>query len=145
MMLALRATAAGGATRWQRFQSALIRWRLCSQWCHGGIVVAGWLVQSTPERGLHATSEWSPENWTLIDLGSERDKSAWKLLGQSIGTPYDWLGVLGFAVPVLASASVDRLYCFAWCALAMGMPPARWMTPERLLFHTLQATRAPPA
>ncbi len=48
-----------------------------------------------------------------------------------VGARYDYLGVLGFGLPVRGDA--DRLYCFEWCALAMGVEHQRWMTPEKLL------------
>ena len=34
-------------------------------------------------------------------------------------------------------AKRHALYCFEWCALALGAPPARWMTPEKLLAHVV--------
>ena len=134
MKLALRSTAST-PTRWLRFCAWVTRVRLCSQWCHGAIVMDGVLYQSNTRHGLHSTTDWNPENWTLIDLGACRDQKAMALFQAREGAPYDWLGVLGFALPVRGDR--HKMYCFEWCALAMGAKPARWQTPERLLSHIL--------
>ena len=134
MKLALRSTASDSATRWQRLQAAVIRWRLCSQWCHGAVVVGDQLLQSTPANGLCSTTSFDPSKWTLIDLGTAGDAQALTLFASRKGAPYDWLGVLGFALPWV-SGKKNSLYCFEWCALAIGAPAQRWMTPERLLAH----------
>jgi len=131
-MLALRSTPAQN-TRWLRFCAWVIRIRLCSQWCHAGVVINGVLYQSNATRGLHATEDWNPENWTLIDLGPARDEQALALFDVHEDAPYDWLGVLGFALPVRGERRA--MYCFEWCAVALGAPRARWQTPERLLTH----------
>ena len=59
------------------------------------------------------------------------DAVALELFDALAGARYDYLGVLGFGLPVRGDA--DRLYCFEWCALAMGVEHQRWMTPEKLL------------
>ena len=46
MYLALKRTPASDATRAQREFAALTKWRLCSQYSHGGIVLDGWLYHS---------------------------------------------------------------------------------------------------
>lgn len=132
MQLALRATPADGATLAQRAFAALTRWRLCSQWCHGGIVIGGTLYQANAAHGLHAAPSFSPEKWTLIELGDQHDARALELFMCRKGAGYDYLGVLGFGLPGI-EGSDERLYCFEWCAMAMQIPAARWMTPERLL------------
>jgi hypothetical protein len=132
MKLALRATASDSGTWWDRLTSKVIRWRLCSQWCHAGIVIGDLLIQCNPEHGLHATMDWEPGKWTLINLGAARDSDALALFDARIGAKYDWLGVLGFALPGL-HGSRHALYCFEWCGLAINARHARWMTPERLL------------
>jgi hypothetical protein len=134
MKLALKTTAGSSATRWQRLQSALIGWRMCSAYCHGAIVIGDLLLHATPQGGLHATMDWDPAKWVLIDVGGERDAQALALFDARIGAPYNWLGVLGFVLPWVPG-SKNSLYCFAWCALALGVPSARWITPERLLAH----------
>ena len=130
MKLALRRTAAENATWAQRQFAALTRWRLCSVYCHAGIVIGDRLYQVNAAHGLHE-SDYTPERWDLFDLGDERDAAALALFSELEGDKYDYLGVLGFGLPVRGDA--DRLYCFEWCALAMGVEPQRWMTPEKLL------------
>ena len=134
MRLALKTTSSSSATRWQRLQSALIGWRMCSEYCHGGIVVGDLLLHATPGGGLHATADWNPSKWTLIDFGPAHDAQALALFDANVGAPYDWPGVLGFVLPWVRGKK-KALYCFEWCALALGAPPARRMTPERLLAH----------
>ena len=140
MKLALRSTPAT-PTRWLRFCAWVTRARLCSQWCHGAIVIGETLYQSNTAHGLHGTTDWTPAHWTLIDLGPERDKRALAIFEAREGAPYDWLGVLGFALPVRGERG--KLYCFEWCALALGAPRARWQTPERLLAHILTGGEPP--
>lgn len=136
MQLALRSTAADGATPAQRAFAALTRWRLCSQWCHGAIVLGGTLYQANATHGLHAAPSFSPDKWQLIELGQQHDAQALALFKVLDGAAYDVLGVLGFGLPGVRGSD-QRLYCFEWCAMAMQMPAARWMTPERLLHHSL--------
>ena len=130
MKLALRRTAAENATLPQRVFADMTRWRLCSLWCHGGIVIGDRMYQANAKYGLH-DCDFTPERWDLFDLGDERDAAALALFSELEGDKYDYLGVLGFGLPVRGDA--DRLYCFEWCALAMGVEPQRWMTPEKLL------------
>ena len=132
MKLALRATAAVDANPAERAFAALTRWRLASQWCHGGIVIGDTLYQVNARHGLHR-SDYTPERWWLLDLGSEHDEHALRLFAELDGAGYDYLGVLGFGLPVRGDD--ERLYCFEWCAMCMGVPHHRWMTPERLLAH----------
>jgi hypothetical protein len=134
MKLVLRSTASSNATWFDRLFARLTRWRLCSQWCHGAIVIGDTLYQSNAKNGLHATTDFEPAKWTLIDLGPDGDKGALNKFAHFVDAPYDWLGVLGFVIPWLPGQRW-RMYCFEWCALAMGAPRARWQTPERLLAH----------
>ena len=129
MKLALRRTAAESATLPQRVFADMTRWRLCSLWCHGGIVIGDRLYQVNAAHGLHE-SDYTPERWDLFDVGGD-DAVVLELFDALAGARYDYLGVLGFGLPVRGDA--DRLYCFEWCALAMGVEPQRWMTPEKLL------------
>lgn len=132
MKLALRAPAATDANAAEKAFAAITRWRLASQWCHGGIVIGDTLYQVNARNGLHSCG-YTPERWWHLDLGSEGEERALDLFRELEGTEYDYLGVLGFGLPVRGDD--DRLYCFEWCAMAMGVPHHRWMTPERLLAH----------
>jgi len=137
MKLVLRSTPSSTGNWLHRLGAALVRWRLCSQFCHGGVVVDNKLLQSNAARGLYAPVNWDPSKWTVIDLGTQRDNEALALFEQRKGAPYDWLGVLGFALPWVRGKS-DAMYCFEWCAIAMGVPSERWMTPEKLLVHIVK-------
>ena len=136
MKLALRADHAAGATAPERAFAALTRWRLASQWCHGGIVIGERLYHVTARGALHSTS-YTPDCWHLVDLGEDNDTWALQLFERLQGARYNFAGVLGFGIPGVRGSDA-RLYCFEWCAMCIGAPPHRWMTPERLLFHALQ-------
>ena len=133
MQLALRKTPPNNATLWQRFACWVISARLVSQYCHGGIVINGWLYHATSAKGLHVLKpgEWTPENWDLIDVGADHE-TAWRMWLRYAGARYDWFSLLAF-VGLRASDS-RRMYCFEWCWLAMtGDNPRIRITPETLL------------
>lgn len=135
MKLALRKDAATDANWAERTFAALTRWRLTSQWCHGGVVIGDRLYHSNAREGLHC-SDYTPERWDLIELGPQLDAHALSQFDRLQGAKYDFLGVMGFVFPGLRG-SADRFYCFEWCAVAMDMPPTEWITPELLLNHVV--------
>lgn len=53
---------------------------------------------------------------------------------------YDYVGLLAFVTP-WRLGSAQRLYCFEWCALCMGIPISDRITPERLLAAALNPAR----
>lgn len=134
MKLALRRGAPTNATVWQRMACWVIRARLVSVYCHGGIEIGGWLYHATAARGLHrlAPGEWSPERWDLIDMGEARDARALALFAEHEGAAYDWFSQLAFVG--LRARDSRRFYCFEWCYLAMAdaLPRTR-VVPETLL------------
>ncbi len=143
MYLALKRTPASDATRLERRFAALTRWRLVSQYSHGGIVLDGWLYHSALQHGglsrerfdMHTASD----GWDFVYLGPERDRDMLRLFRDYRGTPYDLFGLLAFVLPGHYD-DPQSLYCFEWCALAMGIPLRQRMTPELLL---LAATTQP--
>ena len=133
MLLALRKTPPNKATRWQRLACWVIKARLVSQYCHGGIVIRGHLFHTTATHGLHDVppGDWSPENWDLFDVGGDDDEAMWQFMKHK-GADYDWLSLLAFIGPRVRDSR--RLYCFEWCWLAMtGEHPRERVTPEMLL------------
>lgn len=134
MKIALKTQAASSATAIERMATRVIKQRLVSQYCHGGIVIGGDLYHATSTHGLCKvqSSDWSPEKWQLIDIGTDRDLSALMLFEKIEGMPYDWFGLLAFAG--LNAADSNKLYCFEWCWwAATGTPPTERITPEMLL------------
>lgn len=134
MKLALRKTAPTNATLIQRIACWIIKARLVSQYCHGGIVIDGCMYHATSAHGLHRliAGEWTPENWVLIDLGDGLDESAKNLFDMHIGAAYDWLSLLAFVG--LPARDGERFYCFEWCWFAMtGEHPKVRVTPEMLI------------
>ena len=143
MHLTLKRTPASDATRAQRLFAALTRWRLASQYSHGGIVLDGWLYHSALQHGGLSRERFdmgsASDGWDFVDLGPERDRDMLRLFRDYRGTPHDLFGLLAFVLPGHYD-DPRSLYCFEWCALAMGIPLRQRMTPELLL---LAATTQP--
>ena len=135
MMLALRRTAAEDATWWQRLFAWATRVRLVSDYCHGGIVIDSMLYQVNAARGLHATS-YDPQRWDLYPVDGS-DETALLLFDLWQHASYDYIGLLAFVTP-WRFGRADRLYCFEWCALCLGIPIDDRITPERLLAAAIQ-------
>lgn len=133
MHLAFKRTAASKATFLQRLYCKLIRWRLASEYCHGGIVVNGAMYHVTAVDGLHV-SDYEPEKWQLYDLGSKDDTWLLSLFDSLQGAKYNWLGILDFELPFILRDR-RKFYCFEWCFLAMRGNPetTNMIAPERLL------------
>lgn len=138
MKIALRTDAPTGAGLWQRIACAVIRGRLVSRFCHGGIVINGNLLHATAAGGLHMlkAGEWSSEKWELYDIGGD-DEWVMRQFEQIKGAKYDWFSLLAFVGLHVRDSS--RFYCFEWCWLAVKKegPTAR-VTPELLLREALQ-------
>lgn len=97
MMLALRKTPPTDATPCQRRFAALTRWRLVSQYSHGGIVIGGMMYHVTAADGLHRSS-YDPTLWDTFDIGGD-DAAALDLFHQLRGAQYDYIRLLGFVLP----------------------------------------------
>jgi len=125
--------AASDATLFQRLANLAIKFRLVSQWGHGGIAINGDLLHSTTSRGLHKLKqgEWSPDKWDFF----ETDLNALDVLKRfetRVGTTYDWFSLLAFVIPTARDST--RLYCFEWMWLAAtGWNPNLKVAPETLL------------
>lgn len=132
MKLALRKTPATGANWLSRVAAWAIKARLVSQYCHGGIVIGDVLYHATAQHGV-TLSTFNPENWDLIDLGTERDSTAEQILIDHIGAGYDWFSLLAFVIPAKFTDG-KRWYCFEWCWYLMtGVNPSFRVTPELLI------------
>ena len=133
MQLALRKTAANDATALQAGFCWVIKARLVSDFCHGGIVIDGDLYQANGLHGLHKVprGSWTPTNWILFDVHGD-DAAALALFKKHEGARYDWIGLLAFVG--LRAGRDDWMYCFEWCWLAMtGSNSTARVTPEKLL------------
>ena len=100
MKLALKRTPASNATLLHRIFAALTRWRLVSQYSHGGIVVNGYLIHATTRHGL-TIERFNPAHagWDLFELGTQRDAEV-ELMFDALGAvKYDWLSLLAFVLP----------------------------------------------
>lgn len=133
MLLALRKSPPSNANALQRVVSWLIKARLVSQYCHGGIVIDGTLYHANAAHGLHAIApgEWSPDNWDIFDVGGD-DAAAIRLFDEYVGSAYDWFGLLAFVG--ITARDAKRFYCYEWCYLARtGRVATTRVTPETLL------------
>jgi hypothetical protein len=137
MILALRRDPPSNANLLGRLFSRVIKARLVSDFCHGGIVIDGDLYQANSLHGLHKVprGSWTPTNWVLLDVQGD-DAAALALFKKHEGAQYDWMGLLAFVG--LRAGRDGWMYCFEWCWLAMtGSNPTARVTPEKLLTYPL--------
>lgn len=131
MKLVLRTRPAKDATLFAKIADSLIKLRLVSNYCHGGVVVGDTVLHSTT-KGLHSI-EFDPSEWESIDLGEKLDSIVLQRYAKWKGAKYDWFSLLAFVLPGRIS-DARRLYCFEWCWLALtGITPTYRVTPEMLL------------
>ncbi len=143
MLLALKKSAPADATLKDRFTAWIIKARLVSQYCHGGIVVDGDLYQSNSSHGLHQVKrgDWTPERWDFFSVEGD-DVLVLRAYAKYCGAGYDWLSLLAFVG--LRFRDSSKLYCFEWCWIALtGQMPTMRITPELLLSEHLR--KASPA
>jgi len=130
MKLALRRSAAEGASTLDRLLSWVIKTRLVTRFPHAGIVIGDTLYHSTGRKGLHADN-LDGADWVLIDIGGDDDR-ALGLFHEWRGASYDWFSLLAFVG--LKARDSRRFYCYEWCYLAMqGQQYKGRVTPELLL------------
>lgn len=137
--LALRKTAASNATCWQRIFAALTRWRLCSNYCHGGIAINSKMHHMTYKDGLHV-SGFDTDKWDLYPLSDQNSNRLYDLFIQYKQVKYDGFSLLGFVLPWRITDS-KRMYCFEWCGRVLGLPINKRITPEDLLIAVLQQAK----
>ena len=139
MYLALKKTHASDATPLQKLISNLIKWRLCSIYSHAGIVIGDTLYHSSYiNHGLRCEKFIMEESsgWDFFYLGDQDDEKVLETFKSFEGTPYDLIGLLTFILPF--KADLKKLYCFEWCALALGLNIVNRVTPEDLLVRISQ-------
>lgn len=149
MQLALRKTAATGASWTARFAAWAIKARLVSAYCHGGIVIGNRIYHATATHGL-TDSDFTAEHWDLFDVGTDKDLDVLNMYQLLKGTQYDWFSLLAFVLPWRLS-DASRMYCFEWCWMCLeNRNPTERITPEALLKKTIEmgirgsdATQAP--
>jgi len=149
MKIALRRDAAKDATAIQRLFCTLIKVRLVSQFCHGGIVIDGALYHITGSHGAQVLQpgNWTPESWLLFEVGGD-DGKAIELFNDLREAPlglfqraiykltkgYDWFSLLAFVGPMVRVSWLQ--YCFELCWLmSRGSSPTFRVTPEMLIME----------
>jgi hypothetical protein len=129
----------------------VIKTRLVSLFCHGGIVIDGVLYHSTLARGPHKMQpgEWSPDKWDLIDYGGDDAQAIvefeaactppegwWRKFWWKITKGYDVFSLLAFVGPGVRVSWMH--YCFELCYRMMtGRKPTSRITAEILLLAPL--------
>ena len=149
--LALRRSASSSAGWLARLACWLIRVRLASVWCHGGVVVDGTLLHATATHGLCRVlgDAWEPHKWDLFALPDSSADAIVQRYRDAYPAQYDWFSLLAFVLPG-RWRDARRLYCFEWCSLALtGTRPTSRVTPDMLLamvqaLHVAAGTVAPP-
>lgn len=155
MKIALRREAASGATASQIFFCNVIKTRLVSQFCHGGIVIDGVLYHTTANKGTHKVEagDWNPDKWFIVEIGGDDEKA--KLIFEKLRLPpkskfksviwkllngYDWFSLLAFVGPFVRVGWLN--YCFETCwAMYKAETPTFKVTPELLLSEALHEAR----
>jgi hypothetical protein len=151
MILALRRDPPSNANLLGRLFSWVIKTRLVSLFCHGGIVIDGVLYHSTLARGPHKMQpgEWSPDKWDLRDVGGDDAQAIaefeaactppegwWRKFWWKITKGYDVFSLLAFVGPGVRVAWLH--YCFELCYRMMtGRKPTSRITAEILLLAPL--------
>lgn len=131
IFLALKKTPAKDAGIFARFAAWLIKARLVSQYCHGGIVDGRVLTHATPKHGLHATEYFDSGAWELYPAAVDPHLLEERFI-QCESERYDWFSLLAFVG--IKSRDSDRMYCYEWCWYALtGEIPMQRITPEILL------------
>ncbi|MGL4680763.1 MAG: hypothetical protein ACRCWC_15465 [Plesiomonas shigelloides] len=152
MKIALRKAPPTGATPVQRFTCGVISARLVSAYSHGAVVIGETLYHITATQGFNklGPGEWSPEKWTLIDVGGD-DVQAQAIFNSASTPPagrirswvfrlfkgYDWISLMAFAGVKINI--IWLTYCFELCwYMRTGQRPTFRVTPEMLLALALE-------
>lgn len=71
------------------------------------------------------------DQWDLIPLVNMSDSELIKFFHKTEGKKYDWLGALGFALPLFKHER-DKYFCSEWCAAALGLFQPHTFSPNGL-------------
>ncbi len=105
-----------------RLFDRLIRWYTKSKFSHCEIVIDGMASSAdawTNRVRAIPASGFNPANWEKIQVASDAIKAT-TFVSSQLGKKYDWLGILGFFLPVKLQNS-NRWYCSEFCAAALGI------------------------
>jgi len=128
-----------------RFFAKVIRARLVSTYCHGGIVIDDVLYESTFENGVSSRPfSFAQDGWDLYHVTNLDNQDVLQRFTSVLNRPYDWFSLLAFLVPWRASVA-QWFYCFELCWYLMyGTSPHHRVTPESLLIGVLNANKTRP-
>lgn len=156
--VAFRRAAPTGATRVQRLACWVIKARLVSRFCHGGIVVDGTLLHITAHGGYQKDlpGQWTPSKWDLVPAhGADADAvlarfeqarapvlRGWRARVFKLLRGYDWVGLVVFA-GITARCSWLR-YCFELqLNLLRGDRSVDRVTPELVMLAAIDGHEGP--
>jgi len=116
----------------------IAHWAVCtftgSDYSHCELVINGvcWSASARDGGVRGKVIDLHSGRWDVIDLPPQLDETAalaW--FKDHDGLPYDWAGVMRFAIPFLPQRS-KQWFCSEACAAAMGISRAHELTPETL-------------
>jgi hypothetical protein len=127
----------------------IISWWTNGPYSHVELIIDGVMYSSSPRDGYVRCKPhiYDPLSWDYIDVSvSDRDiDRIKKFFTKTENRKYDWLGILGFIIPV--HDSEQKYFCSEWCTKAgiiggieclYDKNPSR-MSPNRLAYTLLKA------
>lgn len=92
--------------------SRLTRWVTGSEWSHAELLYGDdWGIGSMPFDGVCSRRIPSHEKFKIISIEGDLPK-ALQWVSRQLGSPYDYLGIVGFAVPGFDWQDPGSWYCF---------------------------------
>lgn len=143
--LALYRGPSGRVTSLLKAQHRLVHWGIClrtwSRHSHAELYIDG-ICYSSSERENGVRSKiinLETGRWDVIDLPyASADKCrAW--FDAHEGQKYDWMGILGFLLPV--KHDKDKWFCFEAVGAMLEIPRAHRLNASKLLVHALGQNR----
>lgn len=110
----------------------LVQWWTKSPYSHCELVIDGVAYSSSPRDGGMRTKviDFNPNHWDIIPISADKDACK-KWFNDRLGAKYDWLGLLGFIIPMRLE-SPYRWFCSEAIASALGLPHPWKITPDTL-------------
>jgi hypothetical protein len=139
MQIALRKTYT--RSFWGKLFNIYTKWKLKTEFCHGGVVVGDKIYQMRPT-GLVCEDFKDASNWVLFSTNISNNLTSLRL-NKYVGTRYDFFSLLAFVLPFRFSDG-HALYCFEVCWLALtGQNPTKAITPELILCEVIKNAQSP--
>jgi len=104
------------------WQDKLIAWKTGGIYSHVELILSdGYMYSTSPrDNGVRKKKhKYDTEVWDYIDLGvpREKEKEILKFFAATKGKKYDWLGILGFVLPL--ADRENKYFCSEWVTKAL--------------------------